>query len=107
MTELPRTFAALGDRTRFAIVERLLDEGELSAGAVQTHLAISPPAVSRHLKVLRLAGVIEQRIDKQRRLYSVRPDAVQAVGAWTMRHRAFWQASLDRLEAALKREETR
>lgn len=104
MQNLPNTFAALGDATRFAIVERLLIEGELSAGALQTTADISPPAISRHLKVLREAGVIEQRVDAQRRLYAVRPEAVQTISAWTMSHREFWEASLDRLEAAMKRE---
>ncbi len=95
------TFAALGDATRFAIVEKLLKEGELSAGNLQDAGPISPPAISRHLKVLREAGIIEQRIDKQRRMYSVRPQAVQAIGEWAMTYREFWQTSLDRLETAL------
>jgi DNA-binding transcriptional ArsR family regulator len=95
------TFAALGDATRFAIVEKLLKEGELPAGNLQDAGPISPPAISRHLKVLREAGIIEQRIDKQRRMYSVRPQAVQAIGEWAMTYREFWQTSLDRLEAAL------
>lgn len=104
MQALPATFAALGDPTRFAIVERLLVEGELSAGEINEGVAISPPAVSRHLKVLREAGVIEQRVDAQRRIYAVRPEAVRTISAWTMSHREFWQASLDRLEAALVKE---
>jgi len=104
MSSLPATFAALGDSTRFAIVERLLNEGELSAGALLEGVTISPPAVSRHLKVLREAGVIAQRIDRQRRLYSVRPEAVEAISAWTISHREFWEASLKRLEAALMEE---
>ena len=95
------TFAALGDATRFAIVEKLLKEGELPAGNLQDVGPISPPAISRHLKVLREAGIIEQRIDKQRRMYSVRPQAVQAIGEWAMTYREFWQTSLDRLEAVL------
>ena len=104
MSNLPTTFAALGDPTRFAIVERLLKEGELNAGSVQEVMSISAPAVSRHLKVLRNAGVIEQRIKGQQRLYSVRPEAIQGISAWTMSHREFWQASLDRLEMALQQE---
>ena len=104
MTDLIQTFAALGDETRFAIVERLLKEGELSAGELQEGTDISAPAVSRHLKVLRSAGIVAQRIDKQRRLYSARPEAVQSVGAWTMSYRDFWQTSLDRLEWALVQE---
>ena len=104
MFQLATTFAALGDATRFAIVERLLIEGELSAGSLREGTGISAPAVSRHLKVLRKAGVIDQRIDKQRRLYAARPEAVQAVAAWTISHKGFWEASLNRLEAALRKE---
>ncbi|MCB1421483.1 MAG: winged helix-turn-helix transcriptional regulator [Nitratireductor sp.] len=107
MQQLVTTFSALGDPVRFAIVERLLGEGELSAGDIQSGEAISPPAISRHLKVLRRAGIVEQRIEKQRRLYSVRPEAVQAISAWTMSHREFWEASLNRLEAALMKETKR
>ena len=107
MQNLPTTFAALGDPIRFALVERLLSEGELSAGALQDGVGVSPPAVSRHLKVLREAGVVEQRVDAQRRLYSVSPEAVQTISAWTMSHRDFWKASLDRLEAALMKEISR
>ena len=61
MSNLIQTFAALGDETRFAIVERLLKEGELSAGELQEGTEISAPAVSRHLKVLRSAGIVAQR----------------------------------------------
>ncbi|WP_324754119.1 metalloregulator ArsR/SmtB family transcription factor [Roseovarius sp. Pro17] len=104
MSHLPATFAALGDTTRFAIVERLLSGGELPAGRLLDIGNISAPAISRHLKILREAGVVERRIDKQRRLYSVRPEAVQAITAWTMSYRDFWQGSLDRLEAAMNRD---
>ncbi|WP_075996043.1 ArsR/SmtB family transcription factor [Salaquimonas pukyongi] len=104
MQQLVSTFSALGDPVRFAIVERLLGEGELSAGDLQDSASVSPPAISRHLKVLRQAGIVDRRIEKQRRFYSVRPEAVQAISAWTMSHREFWEASLDRLEAAIMRE---
>jgi len=104
MTQLIRTFAALGDQTRFAIVERLLKEGELSAGELQEGVEISPPAVSRHLKILRTAGVISQRVESQKRIYSVRPQAVETISAWTISHRDFWEASLNRLSEALNKE---
>ncbi len=95
------TFAALGDATRFAIVEKLLKEGEMPAGSLQDVGAISAPAISRHLKVLREACIIAQRIDKQRRMYSVRAQAVRSIGEWALDYREFWQTSLDRLETAL------
>jgi len=102
MPQLPTTFAALGNATRLSIVERLLAEGELSAGALQATAKVSPPAMSRHFKVLREAGIVVQRVDAQRRLYSVKPEAVQAIGDWVLTFRRFWSGSLDRLDEALK-----
>lgn len=104
MTHLTNTFAALGDPTRFAIVERLLTSGEQSAGDLQSVGTISAPAISRHLKVLRQAGIVAQRIDKQRRIYSVCPKAVREINDWSMGYREFWTGSLDRLDMALRRE---
>lgn len=104
MTVLHSTFAALGDATRFAIVERLLNEGELSAGELQVDISISAPAVSRHLKILRASGLVHQRVDQQRRMYSVRREAMHSIETWTMSHREFWGRSLDRLELALNQE---
>ncbi|MGR3343571.1 MAG: ArsR/SmtB family transcription factor [Paracoccaceae bacterium] len=101
MSHLHTTFAALGNPTRFAIVERLMQEGELAAGEILKLDDISAPAMSRHFKVLRQAGIVEKRIDKQRRMYSVRPEAVQAIGAWYMSFGEFWEGSMDRLEIAL------
>src|SRR5437870_3029057 len=102
--QLSDTFAALGNGVRFAIIERLLREGELAAGDLADG-AMSAPAMSHHFKVLREAGILEQRVDAQRRLYSVRPEAIVAIGKWSMSYREFWDQSLDRLGAALKKEE--
>lgn len=104
MSDLANSFAALGNTTRFAIVERLLKEGELAAGELRDVENISPPALSRHFKVLQEAGIISQRIDKQRRMYSVRPEAVKAISEWSMSYRQFWDGSFNRLEWALRGE---
>lgn len=101
MTHLTDTFAALSDTTRLAVVERLMAEGELSAGALVAEADMTAPAMSRHLKVLREAGLVQQRTDGTRRLYSVRPEALKTIADWTMDHRAFWEGSLDRLAAHL------
>ena len=98
---LIKAFSALGDSTRFTIVDRLLRDGEQSAGELVDAVDVSAPAVSRHLKILHRAGVIDRRVDRQRRLYTVKPDLIEAINDWTMDHRAFWSGSLDRLEAAL------
>lgn len=97
-------FAALGNPVRLAIVERLLREGELSAGDLVAGETMSAPAISHHFKVLRDAGVLAQRIDRQRRLYSVEPDALRAIGQWSLSYREFWERSLDRLGVALEKE---
>lgn len=104
MLQLSPLFAALGDATRFAIVERLLREGELSAGELQRGTELSAPSVSRHLKVLGEAGLVSRRVDRQSRIYAVRPEAIEQVCAWTMSHREFWEASLLRLERAMMQE---
>ena len=105
MQPLTKTFAALADITRLGMVERLIREGELPAGDLVDDAAISGPAISRHLKVLREAGVIGQRAVGTRRYYAVRPEALQAISNWTMDHRAFWQAELDGLEVMLAEED--
>ena len=98
--QLADTFAALGNATRFAIVDRLLKEGELPAGELAVR-GVSPPAMSHHFRVLRDAGIIEHRADAQRRLYSVRPEAIRAVSEWAITYRQFWEQSLDRLGNAI------
>ncbi len=104
MSHLPMLFSALGDPTRFAIVERLMNEGELSVSDIREGQSISAPAISRHLKVLAGSGIVSRRSQAQQRLYSVRPQAIGTISAWTMGHREFWEARLNLLEAALMKE---
>lgn len=101
MQSMVQKFAALGDPTRFGVVEELIRRGEAPAGDLVAHAGMSGPAVSRHLKVLREAGLVVQRVEGTRRIYSVSPDAMQEISDWTANHRAFWEAGLDRLELAL------
>ncbi|MDC0737635.1 metalloregulator ArsR/SmtB family transcription factor [Cognatishimia sp. SS12] len=105
MKDLRTVFAALSDETRFEIVERLMAEGELPAGDLVPASGISGPAISRHLKVLREAGVLDQRAVGTKRFYKVRPDALRGIAQWTMDHRSFWEAGFDRMAAALAAEE--
>ncbi|MGR3621112.1 ArsR/SmtB family transcription factor [Pseudophaeobacter sp.] len=101
MKPLLKTFSALADETRMAIVEQLMDHGELAAGDLVRGASITAPAISRHLKVLREAGLIAQRAEGTKRLYSARPESLQLIADWTQSRRTFWDSSLDRLEAAL------
>src|SRR5579871_4420833 len=92
-------FAALADPTRRAIVERLAEKGEMSAGDIAEPFQVSAPAISRHLRILEQAGLVERRIEKQWRFIRIRPDALAPVESWIERQRAFWNSALDRLEA--------
>ena len=79
----------------------LLGHGPLPAGRLAGEFALSAPAVSQHLKVLREAGLVRVEIDGQRRIYSLDPDGLAEVDAWIGRVRGDWKGRLDRLEAAL------
>lgn len=96
-------FAALGDPTRLAIVESLLAEGEKSAGELCKKATVSPPAVSRHLKVLCDAGLIHRRVDKQRRLYSANSIGLGEIEDWVDLHVQFWIKSVYRLQQAVEK----
>ncbi len=89
---LPAIFGALSDPTRLAIVERLLAEGERSAGEIAEPFTMSKPAISKHLRVLEAAGLIERRIERQWRIVRVRCEALRAVDRWIEHHRQFCDA---------------
>jgi len=101
---ITQTFSALSDPTRFAIVDQLMKQGEQPAGDLAKVADISPPAISRHLKVLREAGVITQEIRAQNRIYAVDPNAMRQIQSWFEETRQFWEGALDRLEAAIEKE---
>jgi DNA-binding transcriptional ArsR family regulator len=93
-------FAVLADPRRRQILD-LLRTGEQPVGALAERLRVSQPAVSKHLKVLREAGVVAVRQDAQRRLYRVEPAPLAEVDAWLAPYRELWTASLDALEQRL------
>lgn len=95
------TFAILSEPNRRAILD-LLRERERAVGELVGELSISQPAVSKHLRVMREAGMVDARSEAQRRLYRVRPESLQELDAWLAPYRAMWSASLDRLERALE-----
>ena len=94
------TFAVLAEPNRRRILD-LLRDGERPVGELVDALAVSQPAVSKHLRVLREAGVVESRVDAQRRVYSIRPEPLQQIDAWLAPYRAMWSRSLDALEVHL------
>jgi len=94
-------FAALSDPTRRRIVE-LLAAREMSAGDIHGHFAVSAPAISQHLKVLREARLVRVRAEAQRRVYSLDPDGIDEIDAWVHGIRQFWAPRLDALERELR-----
>jgi DNA-binding transcriptional ArsR family regulator len=98
---LDATFAALADPTRRAIVARLA-EGETHVGDLVQRFPISGPAISRHLRVLEDAGLIERQVDARWRICRLRPDALRDAHAWLSRYRDYWEHSLDRLAELLE-----
>jgi DNA-binding transcriptional ArsR family regulator len=100
------TFAALAEPTRRRIVDRLR-AGESSVGVLVDELDLSQPAVSKHLKVLRDAGLVSSRAAAQRRIYRLEPHPFRELDAWLAPYRRLWTRHLDALERHLDRQEDR
>jgi DNA-binding transcriptional ArsR family regulator len=98
---LSTTFAALADPTRRAILARLAT-GEVSVSELAAPFRISLPAVSRHLKVLHRAGLIEQGREAQWRPCRITPAPLREVDNWVEQYRRLWEQRLDRLEDYLR-----
>ena len=90
------SFAVLAEPSRRIILDVLRD-GERPVGDLVRHLRLSQPAVSKHLRVLREAGLVEVRTDAQRRLYRIRPEPLAEIDAWLEPYRRLWSRSLDAL----------
>jgi DNA-binding transcriptional ArsR family regulator len=98
--QLDRTFAALADPTRRAILARLA-AGEASVGELAEPFEMSLPAVSKHLKVLERAGLISRGRTRQWRPSRLEAEPLKEVAEWTERYRRFWEESYDRLDEYL------
>ena len=92
---------AIAQPTRRRVLDAVRD-GERSVGELVEQLGMHQPGVSRHLKVLRDAGLVEVRRDAQRRLYRLRPEPLMELDAWLEPYRAEWAARLDALERHLR-----
>jgi DNA-binding transcriptional ArsR family regulator len=100
---MPSTFEVLAEPTRRRILD-LLRERERSVGELVDRLSLSQPGVSKHLRVLREAGLVEVRTDAQRRWYALRPEPLSEIDAWLAPYRRLWAQRLDALERHLDRE---
>lgn len=98
---LSATFFALADPTRRAILARLA-LGETTVAELAKPFKMSGPAVSKHLKVLERAGLIDRSREAQWRPCKINPRALQDVDGWLERYRVFWEERLDRLDAYLQ-----
>lgn len=98
---LSATFAALADPTRRAILARLAT-GEATVTELAAPFDMSLPGVSKHLKVLREAGLVTQGRDAQWRPVRLEPSRLQEVSAWVEQYRRLWEARFDRLDAYLR-----
>ena len=92
--------AALADDSRVRVVE-LLAHRDLSAGEIADHFTVSRPAVSKHLKVLREAGLVTVRPEANRRVYQLNVGPLDELTAWAAEQRAVWERRLDALGAHL------
>jgi DNA-binding transcriptional ArsR family regulator len=93
---------ALADPSRRTVLERL-SRGPVTAGELAAMLPIARPGVSRHLRVLREAGLVEVRQDAQRRVYSLRPEPLAEIDEWLDRCRALWGQHVDALHTEIAR----
>ncbi|MGP4113887.1 ArsR/SmtB family transcription factor [Streptomyces sp. 4N509B] len=95
---------AIAEPNRRRILD-LLREGERPVGELATRIGLSQPAVSKHLRVLRAAGLVDVTAHAQRRLYRVRAEPLAELDAWLAPYRRLWGQSLDRLEQHLAQDE--
>src|SRR5260370_12594756 len=94
------TFRALAEPHRFQIVELLLD-GPRPVGDMVHRLGLRQPQVSKHLHVLSAAGLVDVRVDAQRRIYALRPEPLHELEVWLERVRHLWEDNFQRLDAVL------
>ena len=99
MANAERVFAALHDPTRRAVFERLR-HGPMPVGQIARGLPVTRPAVSQHLKVLKEAGLVDDRSEGTRRIYQIDPKGLGAMRAWLDQ---FWTAALDAFAAEAER----
>lgn len=96
------SFAILAEPTRRTILS-MLASSERSVGEIESRLKMPQTSVSKHLRVLREAGLVEARVEAQRRVYRLRPEPLMEVDAWLEPFRRFWTAHVDALERHLDR----
>jgi DNA-binding transcriptional ArsR family regulator len=97
------TFSALADPTRRAVLE-LLRQGSQPAGRIAQAFPVSRPAISKHLRLLRRAHLVQERREGRHRLYQLNAEPLRAVASWLDQYRSFWQTSLTSLKSFVESE---
>lgn len=103
---LDAIFAALADPTRRRIVEKLARH-PLTVGEIAAHFSISQPGISKHVRVLEHSGLLRREVDGRFHRCTLTPESMAAASAWIDKQRAFWTATLDRLDLHLERSSKR
>jgi len=102
MKSVASVFQIIAEPNRRAILN-LLVSSQRPVGEIERQLRMPQPSVSKHLRVLREAGLVESTVDAQRRLYRLKPEPLQQVDAWLASFRRLWSAHVDALERHLDR----
>ncbi|MBK7864295.1 MAG: helix-turn-helix transcriptional regulator [Archangiaceae bacterium] len=98
---LDLTFRALGDQTRRAMIHALAGGRARTASELGAQFRSAQPTISKHLKVLEQARLVERRVDGRVHRFRLRRRSLQLAGSWITRHQAFWTGALDQLEQVL------
>lgn len=101
---LDRTFHALSDQTRRSMIHALAGGKARSAGELGKQFNSAQPTISRHLKVLEDAKLVERTVEGRVHLFRLRQKPLQEAGGWVARQQRFWNGALDQLESILERE---
>ena len=96
-------FQALADPTRRAVLD-LLRKGSQPAGQIASAFPVSRPAISKHLRLLRRAHLVDERREGRNRVYQLNPEPLKAVDSWLEQYRVFWQANLSRVKTFVEAE---
>jgi DNA-binding transcriptional ArsR family regulator len=97
------TFSAIADPTRRAMLDMLVEQSRSAGDIVNAFPSISQPAVSKHLRILRVAGLVSVQVHAQQRIYSLEPKALTELDAWIAKYKVFWSDRLDALEQHLSK----
>lgn len=99
---LDRTFQALANRTRRSMIHALASGKARSAGELGRKFGSAQPTISKHLKVLEDARLIERSVEGRVHLFRLRPEPLRDAGDWVARHQEFWMGAVDQLDVLVK-----